>query len=923
MHKSTSNKLGGGNLLRAKMHATLHAKGRAAVVAGTAYAISCSFALPASAQEAAPNAPESESRATIDQVVVTGTSLKGAVPVGTQVQTLGAEDLLESGVANTNEILKNVPQVVNLGQDEGRGGGVQGAQGNITQSKTINLRGIGTESTLVLLNGHRIAPAGTQGAGYDVSMIPSNAIARIEVVADGASAIYGSEAVGGVINFITKRHYEGAETYLRYGSADGFDEKKLGQNFGLSWGSGEVFFAYEHYQRGGLMGSERDEVTQDLRSIGGPDLRLSFASPGNVMVGATSYATPLGTRGVGLLANQFIAGTANREDINDTRSLLVDQKQNTAFLSARQEVSPALSIWIEGQYSKREYDGFGTSLNRGAGSAALAVPRANPFFVHPTNPAATSVTVNYSFSGTFPFKSRGGEEVFGGSAGFTFDLPGDWTLDGTVNNHGNDAYRRADQVWTFNLPSVLADTNPATAFNPFCDTSAFADCNNPATINLLRGYNIIAATYRAMDWVTKASGTIFDLPGGSVALAVGAEVMRPNLTTSTTLLTVSPAQTKRTTKSNRKVNAAFAEVLVPIVGSENALPGLQKLEFSAAARIEEFSDFGSTTNPKYGLTWKPLDSLSVRGSYGTSFRAPTLTNIDFAATATYAAVTILDPVANAQIRAIQLLGGRPRLQPETADTYTFGVDFAPEFLPGLKTSLTYYNIDYSNRITSLSASTVLSNPAVYGSFIVRNPSLDLVQSYMSSVYYTTAPENPANIVAVIDARVANLGGLKQSGLDGTINYDFSVLGSDWNVGAVITKILKAEQSVAVGLPYIDVLDQINNPVSRRARANLGWSRGDLKANAFINHVGSYKNTLRTPVEKIDAWTTLDLTASYSIPKEDKNWLSGFRFGLSLLNATDKDPPLVVNTTSSVEGFYDPQNASVTGRFIGLEVSKQW
>lgn len=895
---------------------TTAAPRRATFIAGALGAMCVSTATVAGAQEVAEAGP-------IDVVVVTGTSLRGAAPVGTQVQVIGSEDLLATGVANTNEILKSVPQVVNLGQDEGRGGGVQGAQGNITQSKTINLRGLGSESTLVLLNGRRIAPAGTQGVGYDVSMIPSNAIARVEVVADGASAIYGSEAVGGVINFITKRKYEGADTYLRYGFADGFDEKKFGQTFGYGWGSGDVFFAYERYERGGLMGSDREVVTQDLRPIGGPDLRLNFASPGTVIVGPQTFATPRGTRGIGLTAGQFVPGTANLEDINDTRSLLVDQQQDVAFLSARQGIGANLTLWAEGQYSDRDYDGFGTSLNRGAGSATLVVPRANPFFVHPTNPAAPSVNVNYSFSGAFPFTSVGGEETFDGAVGLTYELPGDWSIDFAASRFGNDSFRRADQLWSFNLPAVLADTNPATAFNPFCDTAAFTDCNNPATIDRLRGYNIIAARYRATDFVLKASGTLFDLPGGSIALAIGGEFMKPTLTTTITQLTTSASEAVRETKTDREIKSGFAELLVPIFGSANALPAFRKLELSAAARLEEYSDFGSTTNPKYGLTWMPVEGLTFRGSYGTSFRAPTLTNIDFAATATYSAITILDPSTSSQIRVIQLLGGRPRLQPESADTWTFGVDFEPAALPGLRTSLTYYDIDYSNRITSLSSTTVLSDPSVYGNFIVRNPSLELVQSYMDSVFYRTPPENPANIVAIVDARTANLGGLRQSGLDGSISYEFSALNSEWHVGATATKILKSELSVAKSLPFIDVLDEINNPVSLRARGNIGWSYGDVRADAFINHVGSYDNTLRTPVEKIDSWTTLDLTFSYSVPRNERGVMSGWRFGLSLINATDADPPRVINTTTAVEGWYDPANASATGRFVAFEVSKQW
>ncbi len=868
-------------------------------------------------------AQEVEAEGPIDVVVVTGTSLRGTAPVGTQVQVIGSDDLLATGIASTNDVLKSVPQVVNLGQDEGRGGGVQGAQGNITQSKTINLRGIGSESTLVLLNGRRIAPAGTQGVGYDVSMIPSNAIARIEVVADGSSAIYGSEAVGGVINFITKRNYQGADTYVRYGFADGFDEKKIGQTFGYGWGSGDVFFAYEHYERGGLLGSERKWVNQDLRAIGGPDTRQNFASPGTVVVGGQTYATPRGTRGVGLTPDQFIAGTANREDINLTRSLLVDQEQDVALLSVRQDFGTNWTVWAEGQYSDRDYEGFGTSLNRGAAVATLAVPNTNPYFVHPTNPAATSVTVNYSFSDAFPFISVGGEETFQGAAGFSYDLPWEWSLDFSISRFGNDAYRRADQLWSYNLPAVLADPNPATAFNPFCDTAEFMDCNNPATLDLLRGYNIIGARYRATDAVLKASGTLFDLPGGSVALAIGAEYMKPTLTTTITQLTTAAAPTVRETKANRDIKSGFAEVLVPIFGSGNALPGLQRLELSAAVRVEEYSDFGSTSNPKYGLTWEPIDGLTFRGSYGTSFRAPTLTNIDFEATATYSAVTILDPSTNSQIRAITLLGSRPGLQPETADTWTFGVDFAPLSVPGLTGSLTYYDLDYSNRITSLSATTVLSDQSVYGDYLIRNPDVALVQSYMDSVFYRTPPENPAGIEAIIDARTANLGGLRQSGLDGSIRYEFSALNSEWHVGATATKILDAEQSAARGLPFYDILDEINNPVSLRVRGNLGWTNGDARADLFINHVGSYDNTLRTPVEKIDSWTTLDLSVSYTVPHGAQNGLGGMRFGLSMINATDSSPPLVRNTTTSVEGWYDPANASAVGRFVAFEISKQW
>lgn len=866
--------------------------------------------------EATVAAPESQ------EIVVTGTSIRGQAPVGATVQVVDSATLRASGLSNTNDALKNIPQVVNLGTDEGRGGGVQGAQANVSQAKTVNLRGLGTESTLVLLNGRRIAPAGTNGAGYDVSVFPVNSIARVEVVADGASAIYGSEAVGGVINFITNRKYEGAETFLRYGSAEGFNEKKFGQTFGYQWRDGGIFASYEHYQRGGLLGRERAEVTQDLRSVGGPDLRGTFGSPGTIIIGTTTYATPLGTRGVGLLPGQFTAGTANREDVNDTRSLLVDTNQDNGFLSAYQNLTPNLEIWAEGYFNDRQYTGFGSSLNRGTPAATIVVPRTNPFFVHPTNPAATSVNVNYSFTRNVGANTEGGERGYQVASGLTYRPFGNWSVDGMLSFSGNKAFRRADQLWSFNLTSILADSNPATAFNPFCDTIRYSDCNNPATIAKLQGYNVIEGLFHSTDAVIKANGSLLSLPGGDVSLAFGGEYMNSRLRTRIVQLTTAATETTRVTFARRTIKSGFAELAIPVFGAENETFGLHRLQLSAAIRTDEYSDFGRTTNPKFGITWAPFRGLSFRGSYGTSFRAPTLANIDFGNSATYSSIDIFDPSLGRSIRVIQLLGARDGLQPEKATTHTIGADFTPSAVPGLRASVTYYNIDYSNRITSVSSTNILSNQAVYGKYLIRNPDQALLLSYINSIYFRNAPENPANFVAIIDGRTSNLGGLKQNGIDGSISYAFSGLNSDWNVGATATKILKASQSPAMGLPYVDTLDIINNPVSFRARGTVGVSNGGFRLDAFVSHVGSYTNNLRTPQEKISSWTTLDLSVSYTMP-ESAGWARGLRLGLSLVNATDAAPPLVINTTTASEGLYDPQNASVTGRFVAFELSKKW
>src|SRR5262249_12368650 len=156
-----------------------------------------------------------------------------------------------------SDLARALPQVINLGADESRLGGAQDGAANTTRISGINLRGIGNEATLLLINGRRLAPAGVIKSLYDPNVIPASAVERLEVVVDGASAIYGSDAVAGVVNIITRRNFSGAETTLRYGMADGTNQKIASQNFGLTWEGGGLFGAFEHNERDNLPGTDR------------------------------------------------------------------------------------------------------------------------------------------------------------------------------------------------------------------------------------------------------------------------------------------------------------------------------------------------------------------------------------------------------------------------------------------------------------------------------------------------------------------------------------------------------------------------------------------------------------------------------------------------------------------------------------------
>ncbi|MEN9627356.1 MAG: hypothetical protein RJA10_583, partial [Pseudomonadota bacterium] len=250
-----------------------------------AAALACLVPLGAAAQSA--DATDS------GQIVVTGSRIRGAPPVGAPVTTVGREEVENSAGINTAQILQSVPQIYNLGVSE-NSRGQSGGAGNITYGSGINLRGIGPFATLTLVNGHRVVGQGTQSATVDPSIIPALMLERVEVVADGASAVYGSDAVAGVANLILRRNEPGVQASLRYGVADGYDERQLGMLLGRKWTGGQFTLAAEHTHRSALSGRDRDFYRGDLRDAGGGDFRGTQCSPGNIVINNVSYAIPAG-----------------------------------------------------------------------------------------------------------------------------------------------------------------------------------------------------------------------------------------------------------------------------------------------------------------------------------------------------------------------------------------------------------------------------------------------------------------------------------------------------------------------------------------------------------------------------------------------------------------------------------------------------
>ena len=286
---------------------TLRRRFRNLEVACSALAIGIASPGVAFAQDTAPEASDvaqAEPEAS-GEIVVTGSRLRGVAPVGSSVTVLGREEVELSGAVTTDRLIQQLPQVFDLGVSEnsrGQGGG----SGNITYGNTINLRGIGPYATLILVDGHR---AVNNSRAFEPSVIPTLGLERVEVVADGASAIYGSDAIAGVVNLIPRRSLNGVEATARYGAGADFDESQLGVAFGKTWSTGQAMLAYERVYRSNLSGDDRDFFRSDQRAFGGNNYSVTRCSPGTLRAGGVSYALP--TQLTAANAGSLVAGSTN------------------------------------------------------------------------------------------------------------------------------------------------------------------------------------------------------------------------------------------------------------------------------------------------------------------------------------------------------------------------------------------------------------------------------------------------------------------------------------------------------------------------------------------------------------------------------------------------------------------------------------
>jgi outer membrane receptor protein involved in Fe transport len=880
----------------------------------------------------AETAPEAEP-ITLEEVVVTGSLIRGVADGPSPVVVVSREDIDRGGYATVAQALAALPQ--NFGGTANEGALQNGADrsgANGTFASGVNLRGLGSDATLVLVNGRRMAGVGAMGDFADISTLPTSAIKRIDVLLDGASALYGADAVGGVVNIILRDDYDGAETRLRVGgTADGAsDEYQFGQTLGMRWSSGSLLGVYEFYERGALPVSERRLAGDaDLRWRGGSDRRLNYASPGNIVVFdpvsggyVSAWAIPAGQDGTDLEPGDFLVGQTNLSNQRLGMNVLPEQTRHSLFAALRQDLGPRAVLSADARYGLRRYETVSAPF-----ATLLTVNTGNPWFVSPTG--ASSHTIAYSFEDDLPNPVITGEaESLGASVGVKVDLFDHWRLDAYAAYASETGENRTrgtlNSTFLREALGAVAD-NPATPFsaerdgyfNPFGDGG-----DGPAAVLAFIGSGRTATLSESA--VSSANlqvdGTVLSLPGGPLRLATGLSYREEtfwrrndSFTSGVTPVTGVP------TDSSRRVSAVFGELRMPLFGPDNARPGFERLELSLAARFERYEDIGETTSPKIGVVWAPSEDLTLRANYGASYRAPALRELNDAARAS---PTFL-PRGSQQILSMILYGGNPDLESEQADTWTLGADYRPAGLDGLRLTANWFRTDFDNRIGQPTFENILialTDPALSPFVRLVDPLNNAedraaVQAILDLPTTAFADAYPATSYgAIVDARYVNTARVEVEGVDVSGGYAFEVGPDAFDLSLAFSYLDRFDSQATPRSATVSLKDRPNYPVGLRGRGALAWSHGDWGLSSSINYVAGYEDLAG---DRIDPWTTLDLQLRY---EPQSGPLRGTTVALNIQNVLDRDPPFY----NAPEGIgYDAANTNVLGRFLSLQLTRSW
>lgn len=757
----------------------------------------------------AANAVPSSLETTLAPILVTGSHLRETATSGSSPVIVFDKEAIERiGVATLPQFFEKLPQNF--------GGGANGANvanlglnrdtaSNFGQGTSINLRGLGTGTTLTLINGHRVASS-NRYQYVDVSLIPLSAVERVEILTDGASAIYGADAVGGVVNIILRRDFTGYESKARFGTTTtgGMHEYQASQSGGWAWDEGHFLASYEYMKQSSLSATDR-----------------SFSE--NVTV--------------------------------KPYDLYPGSERNSLYLDGSQQLSDVLTLTLTGTYAKRDAE---TTISGTADETRL-FPQTRQF------------------------------DIF---AGLTLDLPRQWQARLNAGYGRNTVrYERTTITSTSAVTAQPTDMQSETRY-----------------LELI------------------ADGELLPLPAGAVRAAFGTSIRRDGYDF------VDHRGLEKSYDAHRDITSVFGELNVPLLKD---LPGMRMLSLTAAGRYDDYSDFGSTVNPKFGLQWEVNEDLTLRSTYGRSYRAPVYQDMQPNNTAVVARIP--NPNAPSGSTVLMMLGnGNPDLGPERAETWTTGFSFTPQVLPGLKIDANYYRITYEDRIDSGYAgsftSLFLGPTAAYSDILTFNPIPEQIQNarqlglaglglFVSRAGPYALPqgmdENSTEVI--LDNRFRNNASTTQRGVDLDASYAFNIGQTDVALSLAGQYIIDSKRRVTSTAPQVDAVNGVYLPVDLKLRGGVALTRQQMALGVFVNYADHYRDSANLNDPHVASWTTVDMNIGYRFAPSSLS-LGETQLAFNVQNIFDRDPPYVVN---SINTGFDPTNATALGRFVSMTLTHQW
>ncbi|MEJ0038989.1 MAG: TonB-dependent receptor [Gammaproteobacteria bacterium] len=731
--------------------------------------------------------------APVEEVVVTGTHIRGSNTEASNLTSVTREDFERAGFQDVGQALRAIP--------ENFGGGVNpetnvaniqvgGANHNASGISSANLLGLGSGATLTLLNGERL-PAVAEGLAVDLDLVPVAAIERVDVLTNGASAIYGTDAVAGVVNIVTRRSYDGVEARARYGGAEGGSDT---------------------YRGSVLAGGQADNLSGVVA--------VEYTNRGRLGAGDRE-------RSQSLEAPFDLVGNSNKV---------------SAYAAGQYDLGSRLSLSADAVYMRRAEDSY------------------------------------YTYYGTTSYYAPTISE-YAASSELSAKLADTWTLSAYGSLRGN--------------------TNDVLAYDDVSQSTSRSNRHN-----YLRSLEL------------RASGDLFSLPGGAPQLAAGAAFRKEGMTSGT----------NSKAESDRTVGSLYAEVSVPIVGPNNRVPLVEDLRLTLADRLDHYSDVGSVSVPKVGLSWDLNRSFAATASYSRSFRAPS----PFDRADSYFSVIVggvADNTPTGKSTTLYLGGTGASLTPERSKNVNVGLTYTPEWLEGFKVGLSYYGIDYTNRIAG-------PDPSQIFAFDIRNAPAELItraptQAALNAIvadayssYALSSPYDLSLVSAVVDMRNTNISSTHIDGMQVSPAYRIDLTRGVLDLRTDFSYIGHFTDRVRAGVAEATRVGTIFNPPRFRTRLSAQWTAPQWGASLFWNYVDSYTDdrVAGAPLG-VASWITFDASVYLDFGAESRRDL---RILLGATNLLDRKPPFITSTGNYYSAAnWDATNASIVGRFTSLEVIKRW